>query len=94
MEASLNAFLLGLLVMACAVAGLMFLRFWRKTRDRLFAIFAGAFWLLALNWMALAFTHEDELRTALYAVRLVAFVLILVAIIDKNRTATPRRPNP
>jgi hypothetical protein len=71
--------------MGCFVAGLFFLRFWRKTRDRLFAIFAAAFWLLGANWLALAFTEVDEVKTWLYAVRLLAFILILFAIIDKNR---------
>ena len=39
----LYEFMLGGLVMGCFVAGLFFLRFWRKTHDRLFAIFAIAF---------------------------------------------------
>jgi hypothetical protein len=86
----MHEFLLGLIVMGCLIAGLFFLRFWRKTRDRLFAVFALAFWLLALNWALLAFTAQDEARPALYAIRLLAFVLILIGIIDKNRAA--RRP--
>ena len=84
-QALLNNFLLGMIVMASLAAGLFFLRFWRKTRDRLFAIFAIAFWVLAANWLALAFINKDEIRTALYIVRLAAFVLILIGIIDKNR---------
>ena len=79
-------FMLGALVMGCTVAGLFFLRFWRKTRDRLFAIFAAAFWLLGLNWLLLATIGRDEINTWLYAIRLLAFVLILLAIIDKNRS--------
>ena len=82
---SLNPFILGTLVMASAVAGLFFLRFWRRTRDRLFAIFAVAFWLLGLNWLLLATIGRDEIHTALYGIRLIAFVLILIAIFDKNR---------
>ena len=39
----LNDFLLGMIVMACDAAGLFFLRFWKKTHDRLFAMFAVAF---------------------------------------------------
>ena len=85
---SINRFVLGALVMACAAAGLFFLRFWRKTRDRLFLIFAFAFWLMGLNWLLLAFWRpDDEMRPALYLVRLLAFVLILYAIIEKNRAA-------
>jgi uncharacterized membrane protein YcjF (UPF0283 family) len=87
MQTALYTFMLGGLVMGCFVAGLFFLRFWRKTRDRLFAIFALAFWLLGVNWLALAFTQQDEVKTIYYAVRLLAFVLILYAIIDKNRAS-------
>ncbi len=85
MDSHLYEFMLGGLVMGCFVGGLFFLRFWRKTRDRLFAIFALAFWLLGVNWLALAFTEQDEVKTWYYALRLLAFVLILFAIIDKNR---------
>jgi Ca2+/Na+ antiporter len=82
-----NAFILGAVVMACLVAGLFFIRFWRKTADRLFLMFAIAFWVLAINWSALMFMSEqNELRTALYLLRMLAFVLILIAIFDKNRT--------
>jgi hypothetical protein len=92
MEIHMYEFTLGLLVMGASIVGLFFLRFWRKTHDRLFMIFALAFWLMGFNWLALAFTQEDEVRTILYAVRLVAFVLILAAIIDKNRAG--RRSGP
>jgi hypothetical protein len=71
--------------MAGAAAGLLFMRFWRKTRGRLFAVFAIAFWCLGVNWLALAFINRDEARTWLYVVRLAAFVPILVGIADKNR---------
>ena len=84
-EVTIN-FLLGTIVMACVVAGMFFLRFWRKTRDRLFACFALSFWILAVNWSMVAFTRQDEpLRTAGYVLRLVAFILIIFAIVDKNR---------
>jgi hypothetical protein len=92
MEERALTFMLGLIVAACAVAGLFFLRFWRKSGDRIFAMFSVAFWLLAVNWTALAFAQDDEIRTWLYIVRLVAFLVILLAIADKNRTqrAPPR----
>ena len=80
----------GAICMGSLVIALFFLRFWRKTHDRLFGLFAGAFGLLAVNWIALAFTSRDEtLRTFLYGVRLVAFVMILAAIVDKNRSRAP-----
>lgn len=78
--------LAGATVMGYLVAGLFFLRFWRETRDRLFLIFAVAFWLLGVQRLALVFTrHMAETGTGLYLVRLFAFLLILGAIIDKNR---------
>jgi hypothetical protein len=82
----MNNFLLGAVVMACAVIGLFFLRFWHKTRDRFFAILTGAFWMLGLNWAALAYyPTEEKVRTWLYFMRLIAFVLIIMGILDKNR---------
>jgi hypothetical protein len=71
----------------CAwVAGLVFLRFWRESGDRLFAFFGGAFWLMGLSWLLLAFfSPTDETRPYIYAIRLVAFVLIIGGMIDKNR---------
>jgi Family of unknown function (DUF5985) len=88
-HAALALLISGAIVMGYGVAGLFFLRFWRETRDRLFLIFAGAFWLLGLQRLALAFSRnmvEDD--TGLYLVRLFAFLLILGAIVDKNRSST------
>jgi drug/metabolite transporter superfamily protein YnfA len=85
--ARLNTFLWGALSMACIVVGLIFLRFWKKSGDRLFAIFCGAFWVLSLNWILLVTGHPtDETRHYFYVVRLIAFLLIIAGIIDKNRS--------
>jgi hypothetical protein len=82
----------GAIVMGYAVCGLFFLRFWRRTGDRLFLVFALAFWLLGLQRLAFAFTEPvEESRTGLYLVRLFAFLLILGAIIDKNRSGGKSR---
>jgi len=84
-------FLTGANATAALVAGLFFLRFWRQTADRLFASFAFAFWLLSLQWLLLGLTAPDyELRPLLYGIRLVAFALIIGAIVDKNRVRKPR----
>ena len=81
-------FLSGLVVALCAVAGAIFLKFWRQAHDRLFGFFAGAFFLLGLNYALLAFNPRDsEIRPYLYLVRLAAFVLIITGILDKNRKA-------
>ena len=76
----------GALIAGYAVAGLFFLRFWRESRDRLFAMFAAAFWILAVQRLALVATRTLlEEQSGLYILRLLAFVLIIAAIVDKNR---------
>lgn len=84
-------FIFGAITMACWVAGLFFFRFWRKTGDRLFLIFALAFWMLAAERVILVLMNQvDEIRTFVYVIRLFAFVLILWAIFDKNRAPKPK----
>jgi hypothetical protein len=83
---AVSVFLYGASAVAAATAGLFFLRFWRDTRDRFFAYFALAFWAFAFNSVGLALTRSlDEARTYFYLVRLVAFLLIIWAVVDKNR---------
>jgi Family of unknown function (DUF5985) len=82
-----SALVAGAIVMGYAVCALFFLRFWRRTGDRLFVVFSLAFWLFALQRLALVLTEPvAETRTGLYLVRLFGFLLILGAIIDKNRS--------
>jgi len=78
-------FLAGAVTFGYLVATLFFLRFWRRTADRLFFAFAIAFALLALNqalaqWLGAA----DERVGYTYLLRVLGFVLILGAIVDKN----------
>lgn len=81
-------FVAGAITMGFAVAGLFFLRFWKRTHDGLFLAFAWAFWLLGLVQALLALSNIPvEERSWLYLLRLAAFVLILVAIWRKNRAA-------
>jgi hypothetical protein len=83
---TIAALIAGALTAGYAVAGLFFAKFWARTRDRLFAIFALAFWLLAIQRIAIVFSDRWlEDTTPIYVLRLVAFLLILIAIIDKNR---------
>lgn len=83
--------ILGAIAMASAIAALFFLRFWRETRDRLFAFFALAFFILALSRIGLVqFYDPSEKGEAMYWVRFLAFALILLAIWDKNRTQEKR----
>lgn len=81
----MEEFIMGTIAMASLTAGLFFLRFWKETGDRLFAIFAFAFWLLALTRVMLTVSAHPTEHHFIYWIRLVAFGLILFAIIDKNR---------
>jgi peptidoglycan/LPS O-acetylase OafA/YrhL len=90
-------FLSGAITMGFVVAAAFFARFRRETGDRLFLAFAIAFALLALNqalaqWLGAA----DERVAYTYLLRVLGFVLILGAIIDKNlaqRGKTRGRPS-
>ena len=85
-------FLGGALAMTYLIAAIFFLRFWRKTRDRLFLAFALAFILLALNGaLAAVLGAADERTGYVYVLRVVGFLLILLAIIRKNVPAGRRR---
>jgi hypothetical protein len=78
--------MMGAIAMASAVAAIFFLRFWRDTGDRLFLMFSLAFLLLGLTRLGLALSHNyAEGHTYWYWIRLAAFLLILAAIVDKNR---------
>lgn len=82
----MNAFVSGMLTMGYIVAGLFFLRFWRDTRDRLFAMFGAAFFILAVQRFGImAFDRVPEPSSVWYFIRLAAFLLIILAIVDKNR---------
>ena len=85
MSAVLVDFLAGAVTLGCFVAAALFLRFWRRTRDRLFLAFSAAFVLLAVNQALAAFLGAGDERTPYtYVLRVLGFVLILYAIVDKN----------
>lgn len=78
-------FVAGAMSAGYTMAGLFFLRFWARTRDKLFAAFAVAFWLMALNQAVAGFSrHAHAENSAAYLLRLVAFVLIIFAVLSKN----------
>ena len=85
-------FLAGAATLGYSVAGVFFLRFWRTTRDRLFLAFCAGFALLACNQVLAALIERGDERTPfVYSLRVLGFLLILWAIIDKN-ISTARRP--
>ena len=82
--------LLGAISMASLIAGLFFLRFWKDTGDRFFLFFAISFLIEGVNRAALGFTADpNEGRPFFYFVRFLSFLLILIAIVQKNMTKNP-----
>jgi hypothetical protein len=87
-----NQFLWGALSALSIVASAFFWRFWRRTRDELFAAFAAAFAILAVHWTALGLMNPDvETLPYLYLPRFAAFGLIIWGVIRKNRPASRTR---
>jgi hypothetical protein len=88
--ASIDTLLLGAIAVANFAVGLVFLRYWLSTRDRLFVFLMLSFWIEAANRVVMGVTSSwQEDSPVHYVVRLAAYLLIVVAIWDKNRT--PRR---
>lgn len=87
----MNQLLSGAFVGISLAVSLFFYRFWRKSRERLFALLALVFVLLSIERAVLAFVpagHEG--RHLIFLVRLLAFLLLIAGIIDKNRKAASR----
>jgi zinc transporter ZupT len=90
MNPVLPSFLSGLAAAGFVLASLFFLRFWRRTKDYLFAAFSAAFLLLALNQAIATLANiPDEYQSWIYVLKLAAFVILLIAIIGKNMTRRP-----
>jgi Ca2+/Na+ antiporter len=79
----------GALMICCLVAGLFFLKFWRKTQDRLFMFFSMSFFMLSFERLVLVcLGTRNEPTPYIYLIRLGAFILIIYAIINKNRSTS------
>lgn len=87
----ISLILSGALVTACALVGLVFLRFWKSSRDRLFVYFALSFWLQGVQWLLSALeTRSSEFVPWQYLLRLFAYGLIAFAILSRNLSSAPR----
>jgi uncharacterized membrane protein HdeD (DUF308 family) len=76
----------GAVAMASLTAALFFVRFWKQTNDLFFLFFGIAFGIDAITRLVInvmAIPNENE--PFVYLARLVSFVIIIVAIIQKNR---------
>jgi hypothetical protein len=84
----MNEFCGGFIATAFSASALFFFRFWTRLKERLFLFFAGAFFMLALERLVLVVLRNvTEVDFRVYLLRLLAFVLILAGIADKNRAA-------
>lgn len=84
----MNDLLAGGIATAALLCGLFFLRFWRDTGDRFFLLFAIAFWIEGGDRLLIsAYVGPDETSAWYYLPRIVAYGLIMTAIIQKNRPA-------
>ena len=86
----MNEIMVGAIAAGCIVVSLFFFRFWRSTHDRFFLLFALSFLIEGVNRVVLyESVGLSEDAPGYYIIRLIAYGLILAAIIDKNRG--PRR---
>lgn len=82
----MNDIIIGAITTASFVIGLFFFRFWRTTADRFFLFFALSFWIEGANRLLLgASSGMQEDSPFYYMIRLLAYMLIVIAIVDKNR---------
>jgi hypothetical protein len=85
MMSSTASALMGAVSLASLVAGLFFLKFWRRTSDDFFLFFAMAFAVDAVSRFVIAVMPiSNEAEPMAYFPRLITFGLILVAIVRKN----------
>ncbi len=77
-------FISGAIASSSVVISLYFLRLWRRERDRLFLVFSISFFLLFVERLILIGQPDFEVRPYVFLVRLLAFLLIVLAICDKN----------
>lgn len=85
--------LLGACALAGFIIGLFFLRFWQTTRDAFFLCFAAAFCGDGIERVLVgAIPHSDEQDPIFYLLRLLSFLIILYAILYKNRMMKKNRP--
>lgn len=86
-----NYFLSGGSFLGFVAAGLVFLRFWQKSHDRFFATFSISFFMMAIERvLVLQINPEMEIHSYIYIFRLVGFIFVIAAIVEKNREASPK----
>ena len=84
---ALHLILEGAVAMASLTVALFFLRYWSRTRDSFYLLFAVAFVIDAISRFVLAAANiSDQPAEPFYFLpRLLMFGLIILAVIQKNR---------
>ena len=81
----MNDMMTGAIALASAVIAMFFLRFWRNSGDRFFLWFALSFGIEGAHRVYAALSYQDNEDSPLhYLIRLLAYGLILWAILEKN----------
>lgn len=92
-------FFAGIAMATFAASGLFFLKFWRASRDRFFLLFSFACLLFSIERILLflmlpqtdrSFPGTAEAQFWIYLVRAAAFILILIAVVERNRSGSRR----
>jgi hypothetical protein len=82
---SMNDLIAGAVCMGSLLIALFFLRFWRDSRDRFFLYFSASFFIEGLHRLYSALHDAGGEDSPLhYLIRLLAYGLILWAILEKN----------
>ncbi|HTU80891.1 MAG TPA: DUF5985 family protein [Candidatus Acidoferrales bacterium] len=75
----------------CLAAAALLLRSYRRSRDRLFLLFAIPFFILGVNQLVLGILNRPEADLPFaHLPRLISFLFIIAAIVDKNRAVRRR----
>lgn len=87
---SIILFLSGITFITFAASGVFFLKFYKTSRDPFYLYFCLACWLLAIERVAILVfigpaKTSGESSPWVYLIRLIAFLMIMIAIINKNR---------
>lgn len=87
-------FIAGVAMLAFAASGVFFLKFWKASRNRFYALFSTSCFLLAAERITLILrkgfdqpirSEITEANSWVYLIRLAAFLILILAIWDQNR---------
>lgn len=86
-------FLSGIATATFAFSSIFFLKFWKASRDKFFLYFCIACGLLAFERVVILLMtyehtgpHQAEVSVWVYTIRLLAYGVILTAVVTKNRS--------